>query len=245
MGFNKIVIRFSDDMIKKEYQRCCNELKVTLHYLIQKRIIFRLDKWAWRSWEYCHLLQKINNESKVILDFGGGNSPFSYHLALMGHKIFMVDINKQSVDIFNKNIKKLKLTRKAKGIKLNGSTLPFSSTYFDLIVFVSVIEHIPFHQRKRIFDELKRVLKPNKNLLMTFDYGEGGRVFGDPVTSIKQIYHSIIKLSGLKLEGNNFSAPRFDKKNGLPVKFVIDDENGMDEKVAQFSVGACCLVKKI
>ena len=133
----------------------------------------------------------------------------------------------------------------AKGIKFNGSTLPFSNAYFDLIVFVSVIEHIPFHQRKKIFGELTRVLKPNKNLLMTFDYGKGAKAFGDPITSIKQIYQDIIKLSGLKLEGNRFSPTRFDKKNDLPIKFVINDGSGMDEKITQFSVGACCLVKEI
>jgi ubiquinone/menaquinone biosynthesis C-methylase UbiE len=242
MIFNKIVKKFSDDMVKKEYQRYCNELKFTMGYLIKKRIHFRLDRWTWRSWEYCHLLQKINSESKIIMDFGGGNSLLSYHLALMGRKVFMVDVDKQSIDNFNKNIKKLKLTKVAKGIEFNGRILPFANAYFDLVIFISVIEHIPFHQRKRTFDELRRVLKPNKNLLMTFDYGKGAKVFGDPLTSIKQIYQDIVKLSGLRLEGNHFSPVKFDKKYGLPIKSVIKDENGMDEKVTQFSVGACCLV---
>lgn len=245
MAFNKIVIKFSDDMKKKAYQRYYRELKITLAYLKNKRTTFRLDGWISRSWEYCHLLGKIDSDCKVILDFGGGNSLFSYHLAFLGHKVFMVDIDKQSVDTFNKNVKKLKLTKRAKGIKLDGITLPFSDDYFDLITFISVIEHIPFKQRKKIFEELRRVLKPNKNLLMTFDYGKGARIYGNPITSIRQIYRDIIMTSGLELEGNNFSVPRFDKKKGLPIKVVAVDETGMDWEVIQYSFGACCLVKRL
>ncbi|NQS88276.1 class I SAM-dependent methyltransferase [Patescibacteria group bacterium] len=245
MDFNKIVIKFNNDMKKKAYQRYCKELKITLDYLLEKRIVFRLDGWISRSWEYCHLLGKIDNDCKIILDFGGGNSLFSYHLALLGHKVFMLDVDKQSVDIFNENIKKLKLTKRAKGIKFDGLTLPFSDNYFDLITFISVIEHIPFKQRKKIFEELRRVLKPNKNLLMTFDYGKGSRIYGDPIISVRQIYRNIIMTSGLELEGNNFSEPRFAKKKGLPVKVLVVDKTGMDWEVVQYSFGACCLVKRL
>ncbi|MBN1869426.1 MAG: class I SAM-dependent methyltransferase [Candidatus Omnitrophica bacterium] len=244
-NFNKIARRFSDDMVRPEYKQCYKELMKSAEHLYKKGIEFRMDKWAWRSWEYCHLMQKIKRRDKIVMDFGGGNSLFSYHLAFLGHTVFMVDVDASSVDMFNKNIQKIKLSKKARGIRFNGIILPFHDGHFDLITFVSVIEHIPYHQRKGVFGELKRVLKPGKNLLMTFDYGKGGRPFGDSVTTLGGINREIVKLSGLKLKGNPFDRVKFDKKFGPPVKFVIPDESGMDEKVVQLSSGACCLLKEI
>lgn len=244
MIFNKIATKFSHDMQKKAYQLHYRELMATLYYLQKKKIIFRLDRWITRSWEYCHLLQKVRSDGKVILDFGGGNSIFSYHLALLGYRVFMLDLDRQSVDTFNQNVKKLKLQKMASGVKCDGSNLPFPDNYFDLITLISVVEHIPSGQRKKIFGELRRVLKPKDNLLVTFDYGKGARICGDPITSIRQIYKRIIAASGLALEGNNFSKPRFSKKTGLPVKVLVTDKTGMDWEVIEYSFGACCLVKK-
>jgi SAM-dependent methyltransferase len=47
----------------------------------------------------------------------------------------------------------------------DGSTLPFSSESFDLIVLVEVIEHVP--DKKRLLSELSRVLRPEGQLFLT------------------------------------------------------------------------------
>jgi ubiquinone/menaquinone biosynthesis C-methylase UbiE len=47
-------------------------------------------------------------------------------------------------------------------IPVNGDAkeLPFPDFFFDLVISISMVEHIPYNDLLRVFSEIRRVLKP-------------------------------------------------------------------------------------
>lgn len=109
-----------------------------------------------------HVLDK-DIKGKNILDIGCGSGWIEEMLLLRGaNKITAIDI---SDDV----IRKAKRKKLKKTVYLTASAidLPFKKNSFDTIVSSEVIEHIPAKTEQKMFDEMKRVLKPGGVFYLT------------------------------------------------------------------------------
>jgi len=127
---------------------------------------------ASKNWEYLYVLNAINgsNSSQKIIDAGAGRGALQIYLAGIGRDVHSIDLSfsEHSHDGHECRHKFLK----AFGEKINfrfGSifNLPYPDGYFDVVVSVSVIEHLK-HKEFALY-ELLRVLKPGGMLILTFD----------------------------------------------------------------------------
>ena len=73
---------------------------------------------------------------------------------------------------------------------------------------------------------------------MTFDYGPGARLVGDPPVSLAEVREDLIRASGLELVGDALAEPRYDPELGPPVKVVVPTVDGLDSRVAEYTFGA-------
>lgn len=140
-----------------------------------------LHQWS-RRWEYpfcvCQLQEHLSRQgaslvgeeiSPRLLDAGSGFTFFPFFLSGQGWNVIASDIDRR-------------LGRLYEGINSLGGpsfqacdlvNLPFSRGFFDAVVCVSVLEHSP--ERKRILEELFRVLRKGGLLVLTLDISLDGK----------------------------------------------------------------------
>lgn len=102
-----------------------------------------------------HVIDK-DIKDKNILDIGCGSGWIEEMLLLRGAK------KVTGIDVSDEVIKKAKRKKLKKTVYLKASAidLPFRKNTFDTIVSFEVIEHIPTNTEQKMFDEIRRVLKP-------------------------------------------------------------------------------------
>ena len=130
--------------------------------------------WWSRIWEYPYVyyhVQKYLNkfsdkESFRILDFGAGVNFFPFAISKLGSNVTCLDIDKLCIESLLK-IKEANNEINITPILSKDSRLPFDDDCFNIIYSVSVFEHLP--DLKSIIMEIKRVLKRNGILIITFD----------------------------------------------------------------------------
>ena len=134
-----------------------------------------------RAFEYPWILDKIGGDlnSKVIADFGAGISPLPLMLSMNGAKVFTVDYGEPVLleDVFKKNewgffdYSQIDEAISSINTGLSEKTLPKSS--LDTWFSVSVIEHIPATERRKILGVMSQTLKNNGDILLTVDLKRG------------------------------------------------------------------------
>lgn len=131
--------------------------------------------WAIRKMEYgfivnqFNLLEKQFNRPLRILDAGCGVVPLNNWLASQGHEVVAFDPLQEDIEFLVKNDINNFYGTDVRYLTAQGEHLPFPSQSFDVVTFVSVLEHtIPGNDRL-ILNEFARVLRPGGYLLMTFD----------------------------------------------------------------------------
>ncbi|RJQ68727.1 MAG: class I SAM-dependent methyltransferase [Desulfobacteraceae bacterium] len=134
-----------------------------------------------RAFEYPWILEKLGEDlkSKVIADFGAGISPLPLMLSMNGAKVFTVDYGKPVLlkDVFQKNewgffdYSQIDAAISSINARLSDETLPMSS--LDAWFSVSVIEHTPATERRKILNVMSRTLKNNGDILLTVDLKRG------------------------------------------------------------------------
>ncbi len=114
--------------------------------------------------------KSIFDEGYIGLELGCGNGFQSALLAVLSKKIFATDLFREerkthtlglncAGDLIDKlGIKNISL------VSCSASALPFADNYFDFVFSSSVLEHI--NNRDLALSEMKRVLKPNGNLIL-------------------------------------------------------------------------------
>lgn len=245
-GFNRILRLFRDDLSRPEYLAKSTVLQVLVDRVIRLGLPVRLD--FAREWENAHVLLELDRlrtsmPVRTILDFGGGNSPICYYLAGEGYSVSILDIDQRMIELVNRNSHVLGWDSQLRGVHYSGKEWPFDDARFDCVISISVFEGILRKHRPLFWSEMRRVMRPGASLLMTFDYGEGGRMVGDPPISIEEIDEQIIQPSGMELVGEGFSEPMFDSDNGPPVKAIVKTVDGFDYRVAAYSFAAIHLRK--
>ncbi|GEM_PF-3629879 len=134
-----------------------------------------------RCWEYPFVLDflltnKRHKEGNIVLDVGCGNSFFPIEIVKNGFKVYGIDkcefnssnyLNDVGIDLELGKKNKVDITYRIQ----DAQNLPFEDCFFDFVINISVLEHIPeFPIREKIIKEMCRVLKYGGLLMITEDY---------------------------------------------------------------------------
>src|SRR3989338_10935584 len=92
---------------------------------------------------FYQIKETINTKPKTILEIGIGNKTVCYYLKYAGFHVTTLDINKEL------NPDKVGDIR----------DIPFPNNQFDTVIACEILEHIPFLDLPKAFEELKRVSK--------------------------------------------------------------------------------------
>lgn len=115
--------------------------------------------------DHASSMNKINRifdfskESIKILDLGCGDGRLSKELVNLGHEVHGIDSSKAGLEIATQNgIKPIEADLEQR--------LPIENDSFDLVLLLDVLEHL--HSQKEILTEIKRILKPEGHLIITY-----------------------------------------------------------------------------
>ena len=107
----------------------------------------------------------VHYKNKIGLDVGTANGAFALELAKDGaKKVYGIDIAKRFIENARKKARKLKINN-VEFKQADARELPFKDEIFDFVICTEVLEHVP-NFKKAIY-EIKRVLKPNGEFLIT------------------------------------------------------------------------------
>lgn len=126
----------------------------------------RLEGKEFNYGKYIHIKRYKHAQKKVsgaVLDIGCGYGYGSYYISQSDkvNKVIGLDIVEEEILHAKKNYK----GDKCDFICADALDLPFSDNYFDYIVSFENIEHVKDYNK--YLEEIKRVLKPNGNLLLS------------------------------------------------------------------------------
>lgn len=115
--------------------------------------------WFYRKTEFIGILLKKINLSKnlKILDIGAGTGNDVNQIRKFG-SVFVLDIDKKSLDLIPDNLVEEKLVADA-------CNIPYPDNIFDVVVSFDVLEHIK--DDFLVVSEIKRVLKPGGFFIFT------------------------------------------------------------------------------
>jgi 2-polyprenyl-3-methyl-5-hydroxy-6-metoxy-1,4-benzoquinol methylase len=111
----------------------------------------------------------VKPRRKKILEVGAGYNLYFDRIFGKNHEVWMVDnANYYNEKVFRRALKKRKRTRHVIDLMGNFSNeLP--NEYFDIIVSVSVLEHVPQDNLENCYKDMFRVLKPNGIIAHSID----------------------------------------------------------------------------
>jgi ubiquinone/menaquinone biosynthesis C-methylase UbiE len=143
-------------------------------------------------------LDAVNKYLKIkwrdkVLDAGCGVGLFLIPLAKKCREIFGVDFSLKSLTLLKNEISNLQF-KNAKILCADVTHIPLPSEYFDKIMLIEVLQHIPTHQlRVKTINELYRILRP-KGILLIMAYRFGG--FLKRKEAIKKTEHGLLYRHG-------------------------------------------------
>ncbi|NWJ46547.1 MAG: glycosyltransferase [Chloroflexi bacterium] len=180
---------FSDFNSEDEEQLATNDFYLTLknlrdaaknkqpswaeypNYILYSNVCF----WAIRKREYGFItnwftkLEKQLETSIKVLDVGCGVVPLCNWISSRGHAVTAIDPLKEDIDFLIDNNLNAFYGSEVEYLNARAEKLPFKDASFDIITFVSCLEHIaPGNDRVSLL-EIARVIKPGGYLLITFD----------------------------------------------------------------------------
>lgn len=162
-----------------------------------------------KLWEDTWILNHIGIKPGMhVLDIGGASTPFSFYLASNGCKVDVIDNDWGNCGIiYNANYVAKKMGWKLKALDQDiASGLPFAANQFDRVFSICVIEHLTSQVRRKMMQEIQRVLKPGGIAGLTTDYDHRRKVCltdkGLRFGYAKKFYDDVLAPSGLQLMGN-------------------------------------------
>lgn len=158
---------------------------------------FSTGKIVYDNWldDYKEVLDKCDTP---VLDLGCGTGNDTLYLTERGFKVIACDYSEIAIDKIKQGLQEVE-TRQ---IDIS-QTLPFEDKTFDLIIADLSLHYFDEQTTKKIMQEIKRILRPNGNLLAR-------------VNSIADINHGAGQ--GEKLEENFYFVEGYNKRF-----FPIDD----------------------
>ena len=182
-----------NDLRTPEWQRAFDQCETFSDRLLESRHLWMSPDYVWRIdplhcwsrlWEYPFALSALESIATAcpfrIIDVGSGANFFAPLLALQGHRISAVDVDRSVVRAGQRlaEFARTNLAISASSLKFvsgDAGHLPFPDEAADVVQSISVLEHIP--RPHSIVPELARVLKPGGTIILTLDlslYGTDG-----------------------------------------------------------------------
>ncbi len=120
----------------------------------------------WHQQKFAEVLNEATDikPSSVIADIGCGPGVFISKLP-KNKLTYAVDVSEQTVKFATELNKKL--GKNVKGTAALAEKLPFADNLFDYVFMIEVIEHMPPELEAKALSEVKRVLKPGGQFVMT------------------------------------------------------------------------------
>lgn len=151
-------VKAGKEVVITEFSRMAEKLleKETIEELQEK-----IEGREWRFYRYGY-------EAGRILDLGcgGGLDLLALHEMTDGQaELYGVDMTDKVLELAGERIERLGI----KGVRLfkaEISSLPFDDGFFDMATIAWVLHHVDEEEFDRIFDEIRRVLRPRGTLLM-------------------------------------------------------------------------------
>lgn len=152
-------------------------------------------------------------KDKTVLDIGCGFGWFELNAQKRGvYKIIGLELNEKDLETAKKYIQNNNVEFK------NGSaiSLPFPNNFFDTVVSWEVIEHIPKNTELKMFEEVKRVLKPKGVFYLSTPYSSFFSIIFDPAWwLINHRHYSREKLVSYAQYEKNFRIGKIITKGGF------------------------------
>ncbi len=107
------------------------------------------------------LPELLTHAPRTILDFGCGDGLMTnyIHQRFPAAKLYGCDPSAESIEVAQKNHPSISFA-------VSGTTLPFKTAQFDVIVAAGVFHHIPFEEHTAYLQELDRALAPDGVLVL-------------------------------------------------------------------------------
>jgi SAM-dependent methyltransferase len=153
--------------------------------------------------------------SELVLDLGCnyGNFLLNFdHIGAIG-----IDLRLEPLSAFNK-YSKSKYTL----IQASGTTLPFSSSLFDVVFIWDVIEHVPAQSELTLLREINRLLVNGGILLMSTPSDSMLSIITDPAFFVRRHRHYSLREIGELVELANFELLNSSLKGDLSSVFAIN-----------------------
>lgn len=164
-------------------------------------------------------LSEFKADKADVLDVGCGSGALITEIKILGHEVSGVDISPEMVAKAKEQIAKVRGNPENIGIG-GAEDIPYESKHFDVVTCVGVVEYVYDHSQ--VLSELKRVLKDDGRIILTFPNMFKLQNCLDPyywfVRGVKYIFRNTGKTkAGLKAEetptqistNSNFSNKRY------------------------------------
>jgi len=158
------------------------------------------------AWVIYH--SKVNAGHKV-LDIGGASTAFVFYLASLGCPVKVIDNDWSCCGmIYNTRYVAKKMHWDIQVFDRDISKpIPFGNNSFDRVFSICTVEHLTSSVRRKMMQEVARVLAPGGIVGLTIDYGPDRKVLiadkGLRFGYKQKLFDEIIKPSGLSLYGND------------------------------------------
>ncbi|KQC12289.1 MAG: hypothetical protein APR63_02805 [Desulfuromonas sp. SDB] len=114
--------------------------------------------------DFCH---KHLHPGETVLDLACGGGRNSHFLAESGYQVYGVDFSESAIEFCRKRFSRFSLP----GVFKVGSMdhIPFPDRSFGAVFCIAAIDHVRYEAAQKAIGEMRRVLKPEKLMLLTFD----------------------------------------------------------------------------
>lgn len=106
------------------------------------------------------LSKKVRKKVR-ILELGCGSGANLWMIAKEGFDSYGIDFSKTALQLCRKILKKHSTDATLKLSSMN--KIPFQANFFDAVVDIVSMQHIPFSEHYKVYQEIKRVLKAEGN----------------------------------------------------------------------------------
>lgn len=128
------------------------------------------DTWLSISEEFLPVAVRWLDRCERILDLGAGKGRHAFFFAENGLEAYAIDLSESSIEIINQMATERKLKVEAQVADM--TKLPYPDSFFDGIVCFHTIYHTDLKGMKAVLAEMRRVLKPEGEVYITFNSKE-------------------------------------------------------------------------
>ncbi|MBN1233578.1 MAG: class I SAM-dependent methyltransferase [Candidatus Coatesbacteria bacterium] len=204
---------------------------------LEERLPYCFSVYPMRAWEYCRTYEICGIEKgKKVLDCGGASSPIVFFAASEGASVTTIDLQKSLV----KNTMKVSriMNWDIDPLVADMTEIPFKDETFDVVISISVLEHLPNDVKTKALKEFRRVLKKGGIAGITFDFGKSLNAkteydyqkhdqFHTPLQNVEEIMKYIVEPSGMEIHGNKiFTQTEIDPDKEYMRRFFFEYYEG-------------------